>query len=127
MESRCSALFNGAVSSHWSITSHKSITCHLCNSSITPYAAYHPDCLRKHFVRRHEVRRCMRMHVCMCRYMCMCACACTCVWVCMHAQRERESRLPMLCYQAHRDQSAPDLSAYLPRLLAACCLCAPLL
>jgi hypothetical protein len=29
---------------------------HMCDTSITPYAAYHPDCLRKHFVRRHEVR-----------------------------------------------------------------------
>ena len=61
MEARCAALFNGAVSAHWSITSHKSINCHLCRSTITPYAAYHPDCLRKHFVRRHEVRgRCLK-------------------------------------------------------------------
>jgi hypothetical protein len=37
------------------VTSPKSISCHLCATSITPYAAYHPDCLRKHFVRKHEV------------------------------------------------------------------------
>lgn len=59
MQQRCAALFNGAVTEYFTITNHKSIQCHLCQQSITPYAAYHPDCLRKHFVRRHEVRVCV--------------------------------------------------------------------
>jgi hypothetical protein len=46
MQSRCAALFNGTMTQHWSIVNHKSISCHLCSQNITPYAAYHPDCLR---------------------------------------------------------------------------------
>jgi hypothetical protein len=46
MQSRCAALFGGTMTQHWSIVSHKSINCHLCSQNITPYAAYHPDCLR---------------------------------------------------------------------------------
>lgn len=57
MEARCNALFGGSVSSNWSVVDHKSIACHLCNTTISPYSSYHPDTLRKHFVRRHEVRR----------------------------------------------------------------------
>eukprot|EP00775_Hariotina_reticulata_P011978 gene11978-12121_t len=56
MAARCAALFNGTMTQHWIIKNHKSITCQLCNHNITPYAAYHPDCLRKHFVRKHQVQ-----------------------------------------------------------------------
>ena len=56
MEAKCNLLCNGAVTGRFRIEGARRIVCLECNQCLTPYTAYHPDCLRKHFVRRHTVR-----------------------------------------------------------------------
>ena len=60
MRTRCAALFDSAVSDLTDIIDHKKIACKACKHGappITAYTAYHLDCVRKHFLRHHEVRR----------------------------------------------------------------------